>query len=432
MLKILIRFSAFFILALPIVSCQEEEEFNASPEIRILNPSGEVSIAIPDTVNVSAEISDKDSVHRITLTLLNSSKQPVSGSVLFTPGVVNYKLDYAFPISDTSLTSGNYFIRISASDGKKDFARNISLKVQAVPRVLTGFVFIRQKNQWFSVEKYSTNLELVKKRSFQDEYYSSVYQTNKKFLFVSAKKHIPLVAIKLDELSISWQEQISSSFDYHIKDEMRIYRDRLYIAYAGENRLVIYNFSGNPVNEITLEQRFMPGKLALSDDYIFLERIKYGQTGRKLGVYFYQTAAHSESYDLPYTDLLTLTSLNTDSLALTVKHHNRFKLSIFNHKKHFFSDLIRLDGKPFRTVLIEPGLLLIGTDTKLYRYHLEENRNQELFTGEVSAFRYDPTKDVVYVLTPSKLLLIEATLGTLVNSFTLQEEITDFHLIYNR
>lgn len=44
----------------------------------------------------------------------------------------------------------------------------------------------------------------------------------------------------------------------------------------------------------------------------------------------------------------------------------------------------------------------------------------------------DKVNDRLYIFSGSRVEVIDATLGLTVNSFPLQEKITDFHLFFNR
>ncbi len=437
MLKMLIRYIFFLFGLLALWSCAGEDNFNPSPQIRVLKPAGELSVNIPDSVHLSAEISDSDTVRRITLNLLDSAKKPVSSPVVIKPERVFYVLDFHFPVTDTLLESGKYFIRITAFDGKKEFARTISVNLQAVPKQVRGFVLISLNGQGFSVDRYSKGFDPLQKRTFRDEYHSSIYYSAERLLFLTAKKNIPLIALHMDKITTQWQKDFVSSFDHHFLDAMQISDSRLYTAYSSENKLVAYSFSGNPVMEIFLDGNYFPGKLALSDEFIFLERVQYGFSDRKLGLFYRQTGGHSETYELPFSEVYSITSLNADSLAMVIKENSMKensmnKLVLFNHRNQVFSRLKDLEGKPVQSTHMDNGVLLIATSKKLYKYNFNDNRLDEIYTGAIKTFRYDDTEHLIYILTSSEMVLIDAALGIEVNSFNLQQEIIDFHLMYNR
>lgn len=432
MLKMLIRYMFFLFGLLALWSCAGEDNFNPSPQIRVLKPAGELSVNIPDSVHLSAEISDSDTVSRVTLNLLDSAKKPVSSPVVIKPERVFYVLDFHFPVTDTLLESGKYFIRITAFDGEKEFARTISVNLQAVPKQVRGFVLISLNGQEFSVDRYSRNFEPLQKRIFLDEYYSSIFYSAERLLFLTAKKNIPLIALHMAKITTQWQKDFVSSVDHHFLDAMQVSDNRLYTAYSGENKLVAYSFSGNPVLEIFLDGNYFPGKLALSDEFIFLERIQYGFSDRKLGLFYRQTGGHSETYELPFSEVYSITSLNADSLAMVIKEKSMNKVVLFNHRNQVFSRLKDLEGTPVQSTLMDNRVLLIATSKKLYKYDFNDNWLDEIYTGAIKTFRYDDTEHLIYILTNSEMVLIDAALGLEVNSFNLQQEIMDFHLMYNR
>ncbi|MCF8309715.1 MAG: hypothetical protein K9I68_11960, partial [Bacteroidales bacterium] len=414
------------------IACEDKNDFNPSPEIKVIKPEQGISLSVLDTVAVKARLSDEDTLRKVSLNLLDEKKRPVSGAKIFKPDSTHYTLRYDYPINDTLLETGTYYIQVSAYDGEREFARNVEAHIQGVEKRVQGFIVVRSEDKELVLERYNADFKRIKQQSFYSDYYTSQFHSPRKLLFLSGRKNTALKVIRMENIMPQWEKRFPADRDYHFRDNMLLNGERIFASYYSEQEAAVYNFSGNRMKDIQLEGNYFPGKMALSEGYIFLERINYGFSDRKLGVYYRETAAPIESYQIPAKEVFAMKALNNDSLFMAVQADDAYELVLFNKENKIFSSVKPLESKPKQLLGRDEDSFLISTAEHIYNYHLRDDYLDILYTGQNDLIRYDKTKDRIYILTGAQIEVIDAALGLSVNSFPLQEEITDFHLFYNR
>ncbi|MCF8232626.1 MAG: hypothetical protein K9J27_10595 [Bacteroidales bacterium] len=432
MIKLPIRTYFFIVLLAGFAGCADKKGFNPSPEVKIIQPAESINITVPDSVLVKARLFDEDTLREVSLNLLDRDKQPVSGSVIFRPDSTDYTLHYDYPINDTLVETGTYYLQVSAYDGGRQFARNVKAHIQGVEKRVQGFIVIRGENEYLTLERYNADFKRIKKQSFLTDYHTSRFHSPRKLLFLAGAAQTPLKVIHMEDIVTQWEKSFSADRDYHFMDNMILSGNKLLTSYYSKQESAVYNFSGNRMKDIQLENSYFPGKMALSGEYIFLERISYGFTERKLGVYYRETAAHAESYQIAANDVFAMKAFNNDSLFMAARAGESHKLMLFNNETKVFSSLKTFQSKPMQLILRDKNSFLISTAKHIYNYHIKNDYLQMIHSGQKKIIRYDKVNDRVYILYESRVEVIDATLGLTANSFPLQEEITDFHLFYNR
>lgn len=412
-------------------SCSDEESTNLSPKVRVIQPGQCSHLTIPDSVYIAMECIDED-LRSVSLSLINTAKTPVAKSMTYYPKRDTFSLQTYFPVTDTLLGSGTYFIRITASDNENTFTQDLKLMVHGVPRKVQGYIMIGADNQTTQIQHRDADFRRLGQKGITLNYYSSAFYSAAKLLFVEGLKTHPLTAFHVDKITQAWYYDIASSQDHHAADEI-VYSDKELIAsFYSKKQLIAFTKEGKSKREILMDENFFPGKMALSDRYLFLERVNYGFTLRKLGMYYRETFGEAESYDIPASEVFDMVAVSDDTLFLATQQNGEFRLLLFQPANNIFSVRTKLDEKPVQIILRNNNSLLMRTEHKVWHYIIREDVLYTIYDGATKAMRYDSTEDRVFILTPHHLKAVSASLGSQLNSFPLQEEFTDFHLFYNR
>jgi hypothetical protein len=138
-----------------VLSCKEERQ--GFPKIEITEPSGSVSLAVPDTLLIRGTITDDD-LRTASITLLNKDYLPVDVTVNLSVQRPVTSFAVEVPVFRADIPDGDYFFRIRATNSTEYASAWIPVQLRQKPIEREGMVVSGGTGLTKRVEYFRTGL----------------------------------------------------------------------------------------------------------------------------------------------------------------------------------------------------------------------------------------------------------------------------------
>lgn len=123
------------------VSCKKDKEQDA-PVVTIIAPQDGFSIAVPDTLVVSADVSGSSGVDRVSITLSDANGVPVTGGVTIVPASNPARIGIGLPLLSDHIPSGNCTLLVQAFSGDRSTKEYRHVSVTGTPQRLRAILVL--------------------------------------------------------------------------------------------------------------------------------------------------------------------------------------------------------------------------------------------------------------------------------------------------
>gem|GEM_PF-2802296 len=422
-------------LALVVFSQCSKEKDERNPAVEFIKPSEYQVYNDSDTIVVEAKVLDETQLVSVQIQLTDPSYQ-VKGKLLNIPvGSNPMKFLAEYPLSGLQLTTGDYYLRITASDGENTKYKYRLIKIQSDPPVLRHILLITGSGPGsFALQQLDSSLQPPQVlHSWTHLYASSAVSVANQQLYIAGKGFGECYAFDLEDNTIDFNlPQIGTpSLDYH--EQLLALGDRFYLGLT-DGYVKGYNTLGAQHFVATMAAGRKPGLMAgHTGQYLVVAEEQRNGTGRWIAAYFLNSGTLWGEYKLPDgMEITGMASVNADEMLLAGNLNGVGRLLVWNVSANAFST---------------PWIAASGTIQCLQPLP----NGQFLLAHEQSVLCYDPVAEtaVVCLSKPSitRLRFDEAT-GTLFGahqdtltawrwptmseawSFPLTAPLLDFHLSY--
>ncbi|MDX5404391.1 MAG: hypothetical protein LPK79_11500 [Bacteroidota bacterium] len=134
-IPLLLLLSALFLSSLG--GCKKEEA--SYPIVEIFTPASGSFFSVPDTIPVRARVADKD-LRSVTVTLVDEDYRPIGETASVSVKNNDFTFDLNYPILDPRINTGQYFIRIIASNNENTTRTYHDIRITGLPRRSRGWL----------------------------------------------------------------------------------------------------------------------------------------------------------------------------------------------------------------------------------------------------------------------------------------------------
>lgn len=117
----------FVLMLFVMFSCKKVDEI--VPTIKVGSPRENASFNISDSITVKASISDDLNLDWVSVRLVDASLKPAHTALNFEPTDKEFSLNIKYPLDNEKLESGEYFIKIMASDGQNEKSEFVKIQL---------------------------------------------------------------------------------------------------------------------------------------------------------------------------------------------------------------------------------------------------------------------------------------------------------------
>jgi len=137
---------ALMLLVVPVLfwtACRKDED-GEPPTVSITAPGAALTVVMPDTLRVVAEISDNERIESVTFSVLDAQGFPITAPFTVEPSSNPVTLTVDLPLTSDLVLSGEHEVKVVASDGTGRGTSSRLIDVVAIPRRLRAIYLLSQ------------------------------------------------------------------------------------------------------------------------------------------------------------------------------------------------------------------------------------------------------------------------------------------------
>jgi hypothetical protein len=276
-----------FALLLLVFSCRRPDE--QSPVITVIKPASMAEFNIHDYVPISAKVSDNRRIDFIKVDLVDSDYKIVYNMASFFPNSSEHIYDEAYHLDDLYLESGNYYVKVSASDGVNTAVAYRQIKINGIARALKRIYVLDSTLNTVNVSTVN-GAGTVFEYAVNTDYNGAVFSDYHQYIAISGKTTGSLMFIDTVG-NLIWTDPVQQNppFSYFNHITYDYQRNLTFISYS--TRIVR---GVRPVNNVIFGMN-LPGQAqavgswAAGSNHIIMQFRDYTQP-RQLALINYGTA----------------------------------------------------------------------------------------------------------------------------------------------
>jgi len=274
-----------FGIMLLVCSCKKAGDID-EPVVSVLSPSSTVSLYIPDSVLVIADIYDNSMIASVKVVVVNDDRVSVSSPQLFYPGESHFHLELYVKVQDRLLPSGNYYILIYISDGINSKSEYLPVKVFELPRELRGYAVVETAGTGMTRinyldDEFSGDTAVILKNNHK---FSGINPGSQLFYLISTQPS-QIEAYMLMEKDPEWIVQASLPFP----EFTGIFIDKELITGTANGDIIVYDHGGNILVRTVIEPDRRVEEIHANEHFIVAEMVSINGKDRYLYTYYRQT-----------------------------------------------------------------------------------------------------------------------------------------------
>ncbi len=421
------------ILLTAFYSCNSDDDVEF-PVIEFSSPVAGSHYSVPDSIKVKAVITDNNNIEWMKLDLVDKNQKPVGKTFPINDiNKTSFSLNEYYPVKDIHLSSGKYYIQISASDGNNIKHGQQHVYINEAERVLQNFMVITRSNpDQVSVYNLDSNGSYHTIMTRATDYLDSRYLSGSKTLVICGTSIYNLQAYGGEKYEKLWEVSVVANPPEPYFTALSAFENETLLGfYQGE--AAVYNHNGNRIKTFFMQNQRFPYRLLKHDDYLISAERSISNNDRFLVSYFYNG---SSIYRKQFIDF-AVQDMFTDSRDMIIIFANKaneagiwqYNLTTANlwDAKDFPEDQIISSCK------VAAGEYLASGNNNIYRYQ-EATNSLTTWKSALKAdlMSYEDLTNSVLAVEGNTLYFYDFPLPNLKMQVNFPEEILAVHPVYNK
>ncbi len=429
MYRLLQNISLLITLIILILACKEESE--TIPIVNIMKPFDGQEFNVLDTIVVSGTANDDKGINKISISLTDNNLvnllPPVTINVNNKEKVVFNEL---YPVDDIQLSSGYYYIVITAKDNFATARKYRSIRLREVPLELEKIIAVTQPNEK-NTEINEFDLLLNKKKLLHINcpcFLSDISSKYHQLYFISDNDPEHLYCYNMNDLSIEWESEPGIPFPYY----SALYTNELVYAGTENGTLYGYNQSGTVRYSIVAKEDTIPENIVLCGNYIVTDnRLTLGQE-HYIVIYHCNTGAYMKRKLIDF-DIVYFIPINNNCLFVLGNKHNGIVAGKYYLSENYFEHLSQNTGKAIDVDSVSKDELVVATNNGIYSYQTNNgNFNQLPISYFPKYIEYDEIYNILVCGNENTLKIYSYSNNSKLADVYLNAQLKNIHLLYNK
>jgi hypothetical protein len=409
-------------------ACKKEKQDTQLPQIVIHSPSVGTTFYPEETITVSATITDDNELEKVRVQIVNASNETFLLTKEFYPNGSSYELNTSFLHDDMYLTTGNYFIKITAFDKNNEKIDFRQIQLTEVPVELKNILLIRSAggNSFIDTLSGTTTFPYLSLSwSHQAGAISSRYQ----YLLSTEDDHLNVLRTS-DYSTVSSHDNFNSTILNAVHDE----HSQQFYSTTMDGYVYETNRHGSTSIYAYLEQQRI-NDILVTKDYIFLYHQNLSNTIRSISVIKKSTRTIIQS--LPIQTQFQLVKMiylgSEDKILLTGNEGDFGTLYYYNRSTNALNNVYTFyNHNPIYSAWnTAPDRLIIAQQNGMtnYTYSLEM-----LTTGiylQPKKMVYEKISGLIYAYNETGVYVLNINASSIIN-FIPYTDCKDLFILYNK
>lgn len=423
------------LLGLMTISGCSKEKDEKNPAAEFIKPSEYQVYNASDTILVEAMVSDETQLVSVQVQLTDKDYL-VKGKLLNIQVVSNpMQFTVAYPLSGMQISTGDYYLRITASDGVNTKYKYRPIRINANPPVLKEILLITASGPGaFTLQRLDSSLQPPQVLfSWPHLYASSAVSAANQHLYVAGKGFGECYAFDLEDNTIDFNlsQTGTPSVDYH--EQLLALGDRFYLGLT-EGYVKGYNKLGAQQFIATMGTGRKPGLMMGHNNlYLVTAEQQRNGPGRWIAAYLLNSGTLWGEYKLPDgMEIVGMASMNAGEILLAGNLNGTARLMVWNVSANAFSTpWIAASGSVQSVQPLPNGQFLLAHEQSLLCYDpVAETAVVCLAKPWITRLCFDEASGMLFGAHQDTLTAWHWPSMSAAWSFPLTAPLQDFHLGY--
>jgi hypothetical protein len=398
------------------------------PVISVKSPEAVVTLMVPDSVLLIADIHDDVSIKSIRVVLVNSDRISVGNPTMYFPDASAFTIEQYVHVSDKFLSSGDYSILIYVSDGKNSISSYVPLIINEMPKEVSGYLITEKLGTYQTrLNFWSSNLVPDTSVLLQLDYSSSGINHPYEQLYVVTTEPSQILALSLKRKEMNWTLQAALPYPRFTVP----YVDDDLVIGTGNGDVFVYDQEGNVKVKTLPKEDFKVEQVAANEDFIICEMVSFNGNDHFLYTFYRKTGGLNRNRKLD-GDITTLVPMENKCIVVlfTGQHSKIYSLEPVEGILTFENEC---QGKfILGSAKIDSDRMLFYTEDVIYLYDYQYNNLIPYLDIKVRGVQYDPVRSSILYFDDEGIGIIEYPGGELLGNGTFDGQVLNFQVIYNK
>lgn len=387
MRRILVIFISILICA---SSCKKEEDTQA-PLISVSSPDEGLAIVLPESLTVTATISDDKNLDFVRYGLVDEHLIPAGETYTIDAQSNPFSFSRSFEVNSLDIETGPHYLRVLANDGVNDSKAFIDLNVTGIPREFLGVVYERASGSMNEVWMTRVSGE-TQMMSHEVEGAISVSQSGREnAVFVLSDEDNSLRAYSLSSGEILWEQLDLSPSTRTMVRNLYSEEGRRVMCMTSEPSVISYSVAGTLLSEVQLPDNLTVKDFIVDGSYFWV--ISETAAGSRLSQIFKSSGFEVDSYFLAY-DPKFLVKIGEEILIVDEDSD----LHSVNTIQGGEIDIPSPNTEDFHSVISTGSEVYLATSTSIFRYIPSQFQAQNIYSSSgIGGLSYDPIEQRLIV-----------------------------------
>ena len=208
-------------IALSAVSCKKDRSDSLAPSIEINSPTIGSTYYYNSTISIEAVVTDDRQLKSVLVEITDAQNNRYLSPHLFSPIAKRFELNHTILCDDLYLSSGTYFVRITADDGENEQIAFREIQIMEAPRLIERIFAVRNNGFTASIDTLHDET-LLPCINFQGDYRFGGIESRTRHLIASDTSPSSLLSV-----SLPYFENLSAAFPPSNDELTAFFHDRI-------------------------------------------------------------------------------------------------------------------------------------------------------------------------------------------------------------
>lgn len=395
------------------LSCNKEDDI--LPNIEWLQPTSGQSYQFGDNIIVKGKVNDNRSVEWVEISVLNQYLTPVyNRRIYYNASSVDFYANIS--LDDVHNESGNYYLKVRASDGVNLTSEHRPFNYIGAPKVFNDLLVcsvnsgkseIRRLNDLSIVSSYTYSVSDFSVNSWEQDLLTYGYSG-------------PIESFDLNELQFTWSKTSVNWLD--TLQLSNINKNSSSVATHLDGWFVI-NSAGVSFGGNFYGSTIKLGNSLITSNYVFLEYIVIPSGQHALMKCSYVSGVTLD-LDNVVGDIVLLSEMSNRDLLILTQHASDIEIYIYNSLTGSLNNIRTISGEIVQSsIQINDNLVYISTNNGLFSYTIGNNSWVNLNSNVYNDLAYNEVDQVLYGLQFNGTVQSLDNLGNVLSSTTVSNAV---------
>ncbi|MFM9985333.1 MAG: hypothetical protein ACKVOK_08890 [Flavobacteriales bacterium] len=427
---------ALWLFLLLFVRCKKEEDTNP-PSIVFELPASGSTYNFGDIIQVKANVKDDVKLDFIRITVTDASNNEYLQIINLTTSSNEKQVQTVLEHNDKYLTSGTYYVRITAGDGTNEFTAFREIQLNELPRALEKILLVKQNTSSFiGIDSLSSEGELMPFLFLNGRYEKGAVDSRFGTFGYAETYYGGIASVDLNSFMVNASIGLPASAENGFYNCV-IHDPYNHAIYFGGNESQIRECTNQSVSNIAfvIPEDFVAEHFAINEDFLFVHVRNITSTQQNISVFHRSTGQFFQSLAIDMsTEIMGLHALsNNDQVLVAANSGSECQLVKYNNATNALNDVFTFFDQSTCTGIWpgDEGRFYIAHQDGIVQYNQDIEMISTGIALEPLSLQYDTVNDQVYVVTGNGLYVLNNTATTQIGYYA-TANCRDVLLQYNK